>query len=524
VNNDVQVTSGWLRPLVDALADETVGAVSPKLLFPDGRLQEAGARLRADGEAQLIGLFQDADEPRFNYARDVDYVSGACIALRTDVFHDLGGFDPHFAPAYCEDADLCMKLRAQSKRIRYVPESVVIHHLSVTSNAEGNGYKSTHIQRNKHKLYQRWQDLIAKSNDIRTIAFYLPQFHQIPENDVWWGPGFTEWRNVERALPNFAGHYQPHRPGELGHYNLLQPDVMERQAALAQTYGITGFCYYYYSFSGRRILEAPLERMLASGKPDLPFCLCWANENWTRRWDGGDKEVLLAQGYTPEDDATIITDVMRYMRSPNYIRIDGKPLFVIYRPSLIPDLKRTLDSWRRACRQSGIGEVYLAAVEAFELVRSTKNPRDMGLDASIEFPPAGMSEKSTAPREMFNARYDGLISDYRRIAQLYMSETLPGHTRFRGIMPSWDNTARRQNDAFIFDQASPGAFQAWLEAVIEDTLDQNSGDERIVFINAWNEWAEGAHLEPDLRFGRGWLEAVRNARESRLLLNTTLKS
>jgi GT2 family glycosyltransferase len=524
LNNDVQVLPGWLRPLVDALNDDNVGAASPKLLFPDGRLQEAGARLRTDGEAHMIGVFDDATEPRFNYARDVDYVSGACIALRTLDFRALGGFDTHFAPAYCEDADLCMRLRAQGKRIRYIPQSVVVHYLSVTSNSESNGYKLRQVRRNKNKLYQRWQDLIAKSNDVRTIAFYLPQFHQVPENDAWWGPGFTEWRNVERALPNFAGHYQPRRPGELGHYDLRQPDTMQRQADLARAYGVSGFCYYYYSFSGRRILEEPLEHMLATGKPDLPFALCWANENWTRRWDGGDNEVLLSQNYTQADDVAIITDVMRYMRAPHYIRINGKPLFVIYRPSLLPDIKRTVETWRRLCRQSGIGEIYLCAMEAFEMARAMKNPREMGLDASIEFPPAGMSEKSNAPREMFNAQYEGLISDYRRIVQLYMGEKVPDFTRFRGVMPSWDNTARRQNDAFIFDQASPGAFQAWLEAVIEETLDQNYGDERIVFINAWNEWAEGAHLEPDLRFGRGWLEAVRNAREAPLLLHSGPKS
>jgi len=511
LNNDVQVTPGFLDPLVFALQDKTIGAASPKLLFPNGRLQEAGARLHEDASARLIGLFDDPDAPRYNYARDVDYVSGACFAIRRSDFEALGGFDLRYAPAYCEDADLCLQLRANGLRIRYEPKSVVYHHLSVTSNALPGSYKMRQARRNQQKLITRFQDLIARSNQVRTIALYLPQFHAIRENDAWWGAGFTEWRNVQRALPNFSDHYQPHRPAELGHYDLSNPDVMDRQAELARDYGVHGFCYYYYSFSGRRVLDMPLERMLATGKPDLPFCVCWANENWTRTWDGGDKDILLAQRYRPEDDIAIIEDLIRYLRQPNYIRIHGKPLLVIYRPGLLPDLARTVATWRRICREQGIGEIYLAAMEVFDLARAYKDPRAMGLDASIEFPPSGMSEMTAPPGRQLNPNYTGIVSDYRRIVEAYLNEPVPAYTRFRGVMPSWDNTARRQDNSYFFHHASPGAFQAWLEAVLQQTKDQNHGDERMVFINAWNEWAEGAHLEPDLRFGRGWLEAVRNA-------------
>lgn len=514
LNNDVQVQDGWLDPLVAALHDATVGAVAPKLLFPNGRLQEAGARIDGDGTSRMIGLFDDPTLPRYNYARDVDYVSGACIALRRVDLENLGGFDTRFAPAYYEDCDLCFRLRDMGMRIRYEPASEVYHHLSVSSNALPGEYKFRQIRRNQQKLIETWGDQIDKSNNVRIISFYLPQFHTIPENDRWWGAGFTEWKNVQRALPNYLGHYQPHRPAELGYYDLNNPDTMNRQAELAKDYGITGFCYYYYSFSGRRVLEKPLEQMLETGKPDLPFCICWANENWTRRWDGGDKAVLLSQTYTPEDDVVIIEDMIRYMKAENYIRVNGKPLLAVYRPQLLPNAKRTAETWRRVCRERGIGEIYLCMVEVFEHARTYPNPRDWGYDASIEFPPSGMSEPIKPPGELLNAEFKGTVSDYRRIVQNYLREPVPAYTRFRGVMPSWDNSARRQDDSFSFYEASPGAFQAWLEAVIEQTRDQNYGDERIVFVNAWNEWAEGAHLEPDEKFGRGWLEAVRNARLS----------
>lgn len=513
LNNDTQVKDDWLDPLVESLQDKTVGVVAPKFVFPNGRLQEAGARLSPDGSSHMIGLFDDPALPRYNYARDVDYASGACLAMRRALFDKLDGFDEKFAPAYCEDVDFCLRVRESGMRIRYEPASVVYHHLSKSSDALPGSFKMRQIRRNQQKLVERWGDLIAEMNKVRVIAFYLPQFHQIPENDRWWGAGFTEWRNVHKALPNFVGHYQPHQPAELGNYDLSNVEVMERQADLARAHGVDAFCYYYYSFSGRRILDMPLERMLESNRPDLPFCVCWANENWTRKWDGGDQAVLLSQRYAPEDDETIIRDLVRYLRAPNYVRVNGLPFLAVYRPQLLPDANRTAATWRRVCREEGLGEIHLAMVEVFEHARTHPNPADWGFDSTIEFPPSGMSHPAPPAGAQLNPRFKGVVSDYRQVVQNFMKEPIPGHLRFRGAMPSWDNTPRRQDDPFCFVNATPGAFQAWLEAIIAQTKDQNAGDERIIFINAWNEWAEGAHLEPDERFGRGWLDAVRNAQE-----------
>ncbi|MBC7167447.1 glycoside hydrolase family 99-like domain-containing protein [Phenylobacterium sp.] len=518
LNNDVQVRAGWLAPLVAALADPQVGAAAPKMLFPDGRLQEAGARINRDGTSEMIGLFQDPDQPRWNVRREVDYASGACLAVRRKDFADLGGFDTHFTPAYCEDADLCFRLREKGLKIVYEPASVIVHHLSVTANSIDAGYKHRLATRNQQRFVERWAEALDKTNRVRTIAFHLPQFHAIPENDRWWGAGFTEWTNVTRALPNYRGHYQPHLPADLGFYDLSQAEALKRQAELAARYGLSGFCFYYYWFAGgRRVLEKPLQHLTAPDAPDFPFCVCWANENWTRTWDGQEKDVLLAQTYDADDAAALITDMSALLRRDNYIRIDGKPLLVIYRPGLLPDAAEWAQAWRETARALGIGEIYLAFVETFDVAGTYPDPAAIGFDAAIEFPPMGAAQAISPPGPLYNRAFEGVVSDYRQLVRHYLSAPTPGHKRFRGVCPSWDNTARRQDHAYVFHYASPGAFQAWTEAMLAETRRQNFGEERIVFVNAWNEWAEGAHLEPDVRFGHGWLEALKNAADADLL-------
>ena len=518
LNNDAQVTPGWLTALVAAFeSSQNVGAVGPKFVYPNGRLQEAGASLNPDGTSKMIGLFDDPDLPRFNYRREVDYCSGACLMVETTRFHEMGGFAEAFAPAYSEDSELCLRLRQAGLKILYEPASTVVHHLSKTTAAIDESFKMRAAAVNQQKLVTRWQETIDRLNDVRLLAFYLPQFHPIPENDRWWGTGFTEWRNVSKAFPNYVGHYQPRRPAELGYYDLRLPDVMEAQAALARRYGVTGFCYYYYWFAGQRLLERPLEQLLASGRPDLPFCLCWANENWTRRWDGENQNILIGQKHSPEDDIAVIADLGRYFRAPNYIRVGGRPLLLVYRVKLFPDFSATVERWRRYCRENGIGEIYVATVEAFDQVGNLESPERWGCDAGVEFPPHGFGNARKPTSQILNPRFEGITDDYVELVHRYLDRPVPGYRRFRGVMAGWDNTPRRQNNSLVFENATPGAFQAWLEAAIAETREQAHGDERIVFINAWNEWAEGAYLEPDMRFGHTWLEAVRNARDAQLM-------
>jgi len=519
LNNDVQVTDGWLTAML-AVADAhpDCGAVGPMIVYPDGRLQEAGARIRSDGSADMIGLGASPADPRFTYDREVEYCSGACLMVPTALFRELGGLDDRYAPAYCEDSDLCLQVREAGRSVWYSAQAVIVHHLSKSAEGTAQPARLQAIAKNLHTLAQRWQTRFDANDDVRMIAFHLPQFHPCPENDLWWGKGFTEWRNVAKARPNFVGHDQPRLPADLGYYDLRLPQVMQDQAELARRYGVHGMCYYYYWFGGHRLLHEPIEQMLASGTPDLPFCLCWANENWTRRWDGRDAEILIGQSHSDDDDRRVIADLIRYFRSPAYIRVRGRPLLLIYRVSQFPDFKRTAALWRQECRDAGIGEIHLAMVETFELVHRQTPPSVFGCDAAVEFPPLEMADARTPSGEIVNPAFKGWVADYRDIAVRFASRPHPGYTRYRGVMPGWDNTARRQDGSFCFEHSTPGAFQAWLEQAIEDTKSQCGPDDRLVFVNAWNEWAEGAYLEPDQRFGHTFLEAVANARDASRLV------
>jgi lipopolysaccharide biosynthesis protein len=362
------------------------------------------------------------------------------------------------------------------------------------------------------------QEQLDRDDDVRIIAFYLPQFHPIPENDLWWGRGFTEWVNVTKARPNFIGHYQPRVPSDLGYYDLRVPQVMGDQARLAELYGIYGFCFYYYWFHGKRLLEAPLERMLATGRPDIPFCLCWANENWTRRWDGHADDVFMAQSHSDEDDEAVIRDLLRYFDSPRHIRVQGKPLVLIYRVTLFPDFPRTADTWQRVRREKGVGEIYIAMVESFELATNGVGPAQYGCDAGVEFPPHGLADLRPPGEELLNPEYRGTVADDRDFAVRYATRPYPSYTRFLTVMAGWDNTPRRQDDSICFQHVTPGAFQAWAEAAIERTKQHCCGDERLIFVNAWNEWAEGNCLEPDCRVGHTFLGGIRNARDAAALI------
>ena len=340
------------------------------------------------------------------------------------------------------------------------------------------------------------------------VAFYLPQFHAIAENDEWWGKGFTEWRNVARATPQFEGHAQPRLPADLGFYDLRNVDTMREQARLAREYGISAFCFYFYWFSGKTLLEQPLRQWLDDPTLELPFCLCWANENWSRRWDGRSDDILIAQQHSAEDDIAFIAHVAAYLRDPRYLRVEGKPLLLVYRPDLLPDARRTAQRWRQWCRENQVGEIHIAYVQGFE----RPDPRDIGFDAAVEFPPNLSTPRNlTADQRLLNDEFEGQVLDWRELAADYSVRPMPDYTLYPGVNAGWDNEPRRPGKGRVYLHAAPRRYRDWLQATITSRLAGKAPSERLVFINAWNEWAEGAVLEPDAVLGHAWLDATRRA-------------
>jgi GT2 family glycosyltransferase len=511
LNNDTQVLDDAIDRLVDAIGrDERIGAAAPMILYPNGRLQEAGCTLRHDGESTMIGLGEDPARPRYGYRREIQYGSGAALLLKRD---SLDGqlFDERFAPAYCEDADLCMRIRECGWRVVYEPEAQIIHHLSVSTSRGSERRRVQMARTNQQKLMEKWAPQLRRENHARVLAFYLPQFHPIDRNNVWWGRGFTEWTNVTRALPSFRGHYQPHLPADMGFYDLRRVEVMGEQQALARRYGVEGFVVYYYNFGGTRILGQPMETLALHPEIDFQFALCWANENWTRHWDGGERSMLMEQKYDSETLDLVALDMARFASDPRAIRVEGKPLVMIYRPLLIPEVNAVTDRLRAKFKEAGHPRIHLVYVESMEALESQVRPGELGFDASVEFPPQGVGEPYKRSVDVLKAGWEGSLYDYAGTARNAVLRQTVDFTRYPTVAPSWDNTARQPLKGTTLVGAEPELFQAYVERKLEEMLDSTVGENRLLFVNAWNEWAEGAHLEPDRGFGHRWLTALRLA-------------
>ena len=358
---------------------------------------------------------------------------------------------------------------------------------------------------------------MTKKKNIRPIAFVLPQFHPIPENDKWWGKGFTEWTNVTKAEPLFRGHYQPHLPTDLGFYDLRLPEAREAQVNIAKEHGIYGFCYYHYWFNGKRLLNYPVDEMLRLKEPNMPFMLCWANENWTRRWDGQENDILIRQEYSFEDDKKHMRWLCENVFSDKrYIKVNNCPVFVIYRHDLFPDIEKTGKIWREiATKEYGYKGLYLCITESFG---NTTIPSEIDFDAAIEFSPHQVLNNiiKSSKKKFFN-EWLGLkkvskhsLRNFELGVNQCINRKVPDYKLYRSVTPSFDNTARKKVNGVVGIGSSPELYYKWLK-FLKNNFIPFSDDENFIFINAMNEWAEGNHLEPCMKYENKYLEATKNA-------------
>lgn len=351
----------------------------------------------------------------------------------------------------------------------------------------------------------------------RLIAFYLPQFHPIPENDVWWGNGFTEWANVARAKPLFRGHRQPTLPGELGFYDLRVPEIRQAQADLAREHGIEGFCYWHYWFTGKRLLDRPLGEVFESGQPDFPFCLAWANESWSRSWMGDNTQLLIEQRYSYDDDVAHARWFAPMLADPRYIRIRGRPIILVYRPAQFPEPRRTTDTFREEIIRTGLPEPYLVGINAHS---RHIDMRDLGFDITEHHEPQlgvlpGAFNSGPIFRRIARAAMSAIEGRPRKVyafaeARRLMDGIRPPYPHIPAYFVGWDNSPRRGSEAIIIHGADPSSVGQGLRRLVALQAVKPS-QERLIFLNAWNEWAEGMYLEPDQERGRVLLEAVRDA-------------
>lgn len=349
------------------------------------------------------------------------------------------------------------------------------------------------------------------NNNARVIAFYLPQYHPIPENNEWWGPGFTEWTNAAKAKPLFRDHYQPHIPADLGYYDLRVPETRVQQAQMARQHGVEAFCYYHYWFGGKRLLQRPFNEVLASGEPDFPFCLCWANATWTGIWHGNPKTILMEQTYPGQADYKAhFLELLTAFRDPRYLTVDGKPLFIIYKPKDIPEIKDVVRLFRQMAEQAGLPGIFLVGVAHHD----GWNPKQDGFDGAVVQNLPGLTR--TVPwrypwlkLKAKIGRHRLSIFEHRKLINSILPDRTQELDHYPCIIPNWDNTPRSGMNGLILTGSTPELFRTNIQRAL-DLVAHKPPEHRLVFLKSWNEWAEGNHIEPDMRFGHDYLNVLRS--------------
>jgi hypothetical protein len=353
-------------------------------------------------------------------------------------------------------------------------------------------------------------------SNIKLIAVYLPQYHPIPENDKWWGKGFTEWTNVTKAKPLFKGHYQPHLPADLGFYDLRMPEVRESQAQMARNYGIHGFCYYHYWFNGKRLLNKPVDAVIKSGKPDFPFCLFWANESWSRTWWDDKNEILIKQTYSDADPVNHAQCLYSAFIDSRYIKIKNRPIFIIYRPHDIPSFEKYIEEFKNELVRLNCTEPYVIASNSHN---SSFNYLEKGFNGILNFEPQfsalpdHLGDTKKLKKLVYSLKHNILSSKLNIIsygtARDLMEKRQFNYKYYPCIFVSWDNTPRRGEKGIIMiNQNYKRFWESLMKA--KEYVEKNNLDDKIIFVNAWNEWAEGNYLEPDLKYGYMYLDQIKS--------------
>ncbi|VVO54553.1 hypothetical protein PS874_00337 [Pseudomonas fluorescens] len=506
--------NGWFSALMDTLCgDPKEIAQIFKLLEGDGKVVYASGNQVLPGDdgwstnkdiaKDILNRFTSFNISDFPY---VEFPQGTMFWAKSDCMREF----------------LTLPLKFEDfPKEPILPDATLAHALErllliFSTKHPGRNYRieAPQLSNVPRAYYEEQQDYSNSftHNTIKVLAYYLPQFSPNPENDEWHGKGFTEWHKVRAANPLFHGHYQQHTPhSDIGYYQLDSHEQMAVQAAQMEKAGVHGMIFYHYWFSGKLILEKPAQMLLEHPEINMPFSFCWANENWTRRWDGNEQEILLGQVYSKEDASAFIKYLIPFFKDERYIKIDGRPVLFVYRPSAMEHVEEYMNIWAAECLSQGVGAPYVVAT----LTRGATAPQDYGMDAAVERVLqdwTGGAVPNISKQKHPYWPINGSILDYSSVADHYIEKELTNdYPLFRSLVPTWDNTARYGTEAFALDGFTTSKFQEWIEHLIDYSEQNLPEDRRFVVINAWNEWAEGAHLEPDTRFGYGYLNSVGRA-------------
>ena len=509
------ILSGWFDALMQSLCGSHSGvaqilgllADDARVVYPAGhQIEHWDSSGWSDNQAIAKALLEKHSTLNIADFQQVEFPQGS-------MFWGKGGALGEFLTLPLTYQDFAEEPIAADATLAHALERLILVFSSVH---EGRNYRieSEALSDEPQQFYEEQFDFSDRivHDSIKVLAYYLPQFHPTPENDAWHGKGFTEWHKVGAANPLFQGHFQQHIPhSDIGYYHLDSPAQLAQQAEMMRQSGVHGLIFYHYWFSGKLILEKPAQMLLENPGINIPFSFCWANENWTRRWDGNEKEILLGQVYSPEDAAAFIRYLIPFFKDERYIRVEGRPLLFVYRPSAMEHVEDYLRIWREECQRSGVPAPYVVAT----LTRGATAPQDFGMDAAVERVLHDWTGGAVADiRHELNPYWpmNGSVLDYGEVADHYMHKDLNNdYTLFRSLVPTWDNTARYGSEAILLHRFTTPKFQEWLEHLIRYSVDELPADRRFIVVNAWNEWAEGAHLEPDSRFGYGYLNSIGRA-------------